>query len=153
MEMIINKTSLLYRFLNTNFIASQWRIPYNLCPFMRRVVAAVCITAFIYAVIAALGSLMVFSLIALFVDEAYWGPAWPMFFAFGATTWVVLIGVLLATGWAMLCDRYHPVKKATNKVATLNAVQATAKWYQAVHDKVCPKLAFYTTEENDDEPL
>lgn len=144
MTLAIKTSSLLYRFVDTNFVTKGEYIPRNLCPFMRRVFLAIFATTFMFTLIAGAASLMLFSLIALFVDYSLWGPTWVPGVVFGGTLWLITIGLYLTSVWIKLSERYHFVNKATDVVASINAVQTAVHWMRAKHDKICPRLEFYT---------
>ena len=146
MPLAIKTSSLLYRFVDTNFATKDEYIPRNLCPFMRRVFLGIFVTTFLFSLIAAAASLMLISLIALFVDPSLWGPNWLPGIAFGGALWLVAIGLTFMAGWIKLSERYHFVGKATDAVASINAVQTAAHWVRAKHDKLCPRVEFYTPE-------
>jgi hypothetical protein len=150
MTLAIKTSSLLYQFLDTNFATSDEYIPRNLCPFMRKVMYGITVTTFVFTLIAVAASLMLLSLIAVFVDYSLWGPTWVSSVVFGAILWLIAIGIGFMSVWVKFCERYHFMSKAADAVTSINTVQTVAYWIRTTHDKICPRLVFYTPEGEED---
>jgi hypothetical protein len=125
-----------------------YRIPTNLCPYMRRFVRLSLATMFI-ATLAVMVAIMFIALpLAVFMLVP------PLAMAGGALVWLALIGFILHRSYVKYGK--HNVKYIKAQEATKAAFQKAWKpfgdridcsifvaWYRAVHDKICPSLHFY----------
>lgn len=140
--MKVSRNNILYRFVYENPLTKDWRRTPNLCPFMRRVVAAFVTNVIVVAVLAWFLSCFVMAPITWFIPEELWGPMWEIFFLLGTGVWTAALVIASVTLFFFVEERYEPLHKAADTVVNTKPAKLTYSWCKTLHDKTCPSIEF-----------
>jgi len=137
--MNISINSMIYKFLDH----SPFDVPINLCPYMRHFILVV------------LFELVLGLIVALAILATLWAPI-AFFFSLdfgiegclriltflGVLLWV--IGVLIFTIWAWtrVFRKHGYVRRTWYQIREKIEGNIFMKWFQAIHDKICPEIRF-----------